>query len=544
MPQAKSWRKEITGRWTMSAEPNARMPVDVAERLRAILASKDLTLYQVSQQSEVLYGHSSPYFLPHNLYYDLRSGTFTLSIHQLAALSRVSGYRLNDWVRAFGFDLQDIVRLQVLLPSNRTVILNSTLDDAQAFVPRLESKAFHNPTPAMAPLSELLEFKNYSRLGALNITTGNHLYAKIGGEDTLAFPELLPGSIVRANVNFANDHVLRRNGATSNDLFLIEHSKGFYCCRLQVVEDRLIVPVSTQLPYGRVELQVPEEARNLGVVDLEIRSLVRPEHPEVAMDLARHWRPRALEEPSKLGPLLRNSRMKMNLSLRDASALSRRAADLLRNEQYFVSSSSLSDYEALDTPPRHFHKTITLCSLYGLQFNSFLRTIGIEPESLGKEVVPDRFVGRDFLQVRITGNMEAHPAGFLATLLRESAEIPFFLRDSLEALSGISEVSLDDCFWVGGERNPLHPYLMKALVVIVNRRKRKPIHFRSKPLWEQPLYVLLKRDGTYLCACCGLENGSLVVHPYSQEFYRATRLRYHDDAEIVGQVVTIARKLR
>ena len=528
----------------MLAEPNETMPVDVAERLRAILASKGLTLYQVSQKSEVLYGHSSPYFLPHNLYYDLRSGTFTLSIQQLAALSRVSGYRLNDWVRAFGFDLQDIVRLQVLLPSKRTVLLNSTLDDAQAFVPWFESKSFHNPTPAMAPLSELLEFKHCSRLGVLKIIRGNRLYAKIGYEDTLAFPELLPGSIVRVNGNFSNDYVLKRNGRTSNDLFLIEHSKGFYCCRLQVIEDRLIVPVSTQLPYGQVELRVPEEARNLGVVDLEIRSLVRAEHPEVTVDLARHWRPMTLGEPSKLGQLLRNSRIKMNLSLRDASALSRRAADLLRNQQYFVSSSSLSDYEALDTPPRHFHKAITLCSLYGLQFNSFLRTIGIEPESLGQEVIPDRFVGRTFLQDCIPCNMDDHPTGFLAELLRESADIPFFLCGSLEALSGISEVSLHDCFWVGGEPNPLHPYLRKALVVIVNRRKRKPIHFRSKPLWEQPLYVLQKRDGTYLCACCALESGSLVVHPYSQEFYRATRLRYHDDAEIVGQVVTIARKLR
>ena len=79
-------------------------------------------------------------------------------------------------------------------------------------------------------------------------------------------------------------------------------------------------------------------------------------------------------------------------------------------------------------------------------------------------------------------------------------------------------MSLDDCFWVGGERAPLHPYLIRALLVIVNRRKRKPIHFRSRPLWEQPVYVMLKRDGTYLCACCGLENGSLVVHPYSNEF--------------------------
>ena len=36
----------------------------LAERVRAILASKNLTLHQVSQTTETLYGKSSPFFLP------------------------------------------------------------------------------------------------------------------------------------------------------------------------------------------------------------------------------------------------------------------------------------------------------------------------------------------------------------------------------------------------------------------------------------------------------------------------------------------------
>jgi len=69
------------------------------------------------------------------------------------------------------------------------------------------------------------------------------------------------------------------------------------------------------------------------------------------------------------------------------------------------------------------------------------------------------------------------------------------------------------------------------------------VHFRSKPPWQQPLYVVLKRDGTYLCACCSIENDTLVVHPYSQTLYRATRFRLHRDAEVVGRIVTVARKM-
>jgi hypothetical protein len=77
----------------------------------------------------------------------------------------------------------------------------------------------------------------------------------------------------------------------------------------------------------------------------------------------------------------------------------------------------------------------------------------------------------------------------------------------------------------------------------VNRRERRPIHFTSKPAWQQPVYVILMRDGTYLCASCGIENGTLVIHPYSQEFRRSKHLRYHHDAEVVGRIVTVARNI-
>ena len=521
--------------------------VDFAERLQAILASKGLTLYQVSQKSESLYGRSSPYFLPHNLYYDLRSGTFSPSIYQLSVLSRVSGHRLRDWLRVFGFDLEDIPRLQVLLPSNRTVLLNSSLNDPNAWISWLDNKDGNTSSPTIAPLSELLKFTHSRQLGSIpEIGNQGFLYAKIGREDALAFPDLLPGSIVRANPNLGNDLILRKNGSASPQIFLVEHGKGLCCCRLRVMGDSIIMPVSTQLPYAQIEFQVPHEARLLGVVDLEIRPLLKPEQPDIPEELARHWKPGPLVPEARLGRLLRSSRSKMNLSLREASAMSGQIVGLLGDQRYFVSPSSLSDYEVLDTPPRHFHKSVTLCSLYGLEFHSFVKTIGIEPEELGQESMPDHFMGRASPQVsldRLGGNEKPNHGGFLGDLLRECGEVPFFLRDSIAGISGLPDVSLDDFFWTGGERNALHPYLIDALIVVVNRRKRKPVHFRSKPLWEQPVYAMLKRDGTYLCACCGTENGSLVVHPYSQKLYRPTQLRYHDDAEVVGQIVAIARKL-
>lgn len=89
---------------------------DLIETVRSVLASRSLTLHKASRQSETLYGRSSPYFLPHNLYFDLRRETFSPSIHQLFALSRISGYRLADWLRVFGFHLEDLPGCRFCFP--------------------------------------------------------------------------------------------------------------------------------------------------------------------------------------------------------------------------------------------------------------------------------------------------------------------------------------------------------------------------------------------------------------------------------------------
>ena len=221
-------------------------------------------------------------------------------------------------------------------------------------------------------------------------------------------------------------------------------------------------------------------------------------------------------------------------------------ADLLGDERYFVSPSSLCDYELFNAPPRHFHKAITLCSLYGLQFHVFLNAIGIALAEAGTEPIPDH-LARRVLRTEPVENSNDNDMrgrnGFLEQMLERCEEIPFFLRESIGPLSSLEDASLDDVFWIGGEYDVLHPCLANGLFALVNRRDKRPIHFTSKPLWQQPVYVILMRNGTYLCACCGIENGTLVIHPYSQQFRRSEHLRYHQDAEVVGRIVTVARKL-
>jgi hypothetical protein len=62
-------------------------------------------------------------------------------------------------------------------------------------------------------------------------------------------------------------------------------------------------------------------------------------------------------------------------------------------------------------------------------------------------------------------------------------------------------------------------------------------------VWEQSLYVVLKRDGTYLFGPCGVENGTLVIHPDSVHSDSRESFRNRRDAEVIGQIAAIARRL-
>jgi hypothetical protein len=248
----------------------------------------------------------------------------------------------------------------------------------------------------------------------------------------------------------------------------------------------------------------------------------------------------------QLSGLLRHARQRADLSFREASAMSRQVAQALGAEQYFTASGSLSDYEAVNTAPRHIHKAFMLCAVYGLHFSTFLETIGLDISQAGREPIPDDLVFRknpNSMREDASEGDAAPRNGFLGQLLRQSDHVPFFLRKSISDLSGLKTPSLNDFFWAGGEQATLHPLLVNGIVVVANRQRKRPIYSRSKPFWAQPLYMVLRRDGSYLCACCGVENGTLVIHPHSADYQRPEQLRNHDDAEVIGQIVTIVRKL-
>jgi hypothetical protein len=525
--------------------------MDRAEQLRQILSTRGLSLYRVSQQSAEIFGRSSRFYVPHNLYYDVADPSLIPTIQQVLALSHISNYLFYDWLKVFGFDLDHISRLRLLAPRQRTTLLDSTVYDLHEWIPWFAERPRAVPVPPIAPLGQFLDLEMPRRAGELvKLSKRRFLYGKVGEGDLHAFPQLAPGSIFRVDELHSNELLSGGGDNAERRTFLVEHGLGFTCSRLDVLEKGSILLRSSQRSCAQIELRLGREAQILGVVDAEMRSMTDGHGMQMPHRSAGLPKPLLLHAPnleSNLKDLLRSSRLRVGLSFREASGMSRWIASTLSDQLYFAAPSTLSDSETLLVPPRHIQKILTLCILYCIDFEEFLRASGLPLDQAGREPIPDELVPRP-MPIR---NQDLHsasekesfqaPSGFLGSLTTLWEEVPFFLRHSLNKFTGLKNFALSDVFWVGGDKAPSHPLLANATFVVVNRRVKNPA--QSKTTCEPPLCLLLKRDGSYLCGCCALHQGKLVVPAYPDGRLATQRFRNGIDAEIIGQVTTILRRL-
>jgi transcriptional regulator with XRE-family HTH domain len=525
----------------------------LGQRVQAILATKGLSLYALAALSRDRHPNNPAYHLPHNFYFQLASGRWTPRLHQLAALAELSGYRLTDWLELFAFRRDAITWAQSALPRPRTTLLDGTVHNPQTHVQWFRDRLPYERLPPVAPLTQLLMDAGELSVSLVPVPkdSSRFLYAKIGTQDALAFPDLAAGSIIRANPAFTTDDLQQAVNERAKQLFLVEHSRGVCCSRLHFSRDNKITIVPSQLPFAHVELELGSQARILGLLDFELRSLAPAKSashplfalPEVAPELLRQWTPGLLDKsPTTRGPahLLRQARVRAGFSLRTASTLSRNVAEAFGDDRHFISPGSLSDYEASDRPPRHIEKIFTLAILYSLDLSELFRSYGVDLNASADPITGGETARQ---QEGETANPEGPVRGLLSETLEQLGELPFFLFHSLSRLAGIPELSLHDAFWVGGQVKALHPVLTGARIVVLNRRRTTPPGYLRKSLWDCPLYLALRRDGSYLTAAATLEDNTIVVHPHTDDFVRHERLRNHADAEVLGQIVCVIRSL-
>jgi hypothetical protein len=109
-------------------------------------------------------------------------------------------------------------------------------------------------------------------------------------------------------------------------------------------KDRIMLH-SPQRHCAQLELRLGREARIIGVVDAEIRPITCHQTVRMPHRSAAPPKSQPLFAPNlqtNLKDLLRSSRLRVGLSFRDASGMSRWIASTLSDEQYFAAPSSIA----------------------------------------------------------------------------------------------------------------------------------------------------------------------------------------------------------
>lgn len=490
------------------------------DRVKELLAIKGLTLHAAAEQSRILYGTASRYCLPHSLYHDLNNEAFSPSFEQLCALSRISGYRLSDWLRLFGFAPEAILKMQLASVPKRTKVLE-TAETATPFDIGTVRTFVEHLNGAIVPFSQLRSFSPAQSLSQNMRDEPSSLYLRVGIEDALAFPDLLPGSVVRVT-RLEGDSALERVNRSDNAIFLLEHGRGFWCCRLKRGQNRQVIVASHYMSGTQLRFAVPEEARIRGVVDLEIRPIHASTDIGTPAVFSRLQTPLSWRWNSRyLGDLLRIRRLQAGLSLREASAMSSLLAASLGDDRFFASPGTLSDYETREDPPRHVHKVITLCCIFGIRLREFVTAIGANTDELGHQEIPS-------LRLQTS----PRPTHEIRTPF---SELNTFFELAAVPLTGMKKISIRDCFWNGrkiGERS-----LRDAHIFVVNRkRKRRDVSGE----WRQQLFVVWERDMGYRVGTPLAKGGLEAVDEASGSGEQWTENAF----EVLGQIVTVVREIR
>jgi transcriptional regulator with XRE-family HTH domain len=503
--------------------------------IRSFLSAKGLSLYKLSALSRRRYPSEPARQLRPNFYSQLRFG-LSPTLQQVLSLSELTEHPVRHWLSVFGFSLDAIPRLQSILSRPRTGIIDARLADSEMTLPLLRYRGTRQPRQTM-PLSQLLEHNGAKEDVCVAPFERPFLYAKLGTGDALALPDLPPGSIVRADSRVHPILLPNRADELSQRFFLVEHNRGISCTRIRFGRTKRI---AFALPNSSLEtsFRLGTEARILGVVDLEFRFRWRaPEFRPAKPSTLRNYAPtdsdgphstRLQSLPPRPGALLREARLRAGLSFRCASKRSRDIARMLGDPRYFASPGTLSDYEASARLPRHIHKLFTVSILYCVGFHRLLETFGLR---------------LDDHKPQISSEMSDSTSNFFADLQNQFGELPVFLATALPALTGLSRISLRDAFQAGWEHRVALRTATGSLFFLVNRRNKTPKALPANLSWNQPLYLLQNRDGSYEPAHCLRRRGRLMTFTYTLDAKSSLSLRRYVDAEVIGEIVAIVRSL-
>jgi len=250
-----------------------------------------------------------------------------------------------------------------------------------------------------------------------------------------------------------------------------------------------------------------------------------------------------MEDP---GRLLRHVRERLRFKYRDVEEASQQIARDRKNPEYTVGLSRLADIENRGTLPS-VYRLYSLCAIYGLRFETALKWYGINLDELApdasklslRQTRPADFSCSDLalaeLPTKISKEVDLGKTIYLSPYIQQWGKLPLSILGSLDlAQYHYAFIGTDDWF--------MYPVLPPGSFVQIDESKKRLCSDAETFEHDRPIHFIEHRAG-YRCGWCTERNGFLIVQPHSASNLTLEVFRYPGEADILGQVIGVAKRL-
>ncbi len=246
------------------------------------------------------------------------------------------------------------------------------------------------------------------------------------------------------------------------------------------------------------------------------------------------------------GRHLRRVREHLGLRYRDVEEASHQIARNRDSQEFLVGLSRLADIENKGTLPS-LYRLYSLCVIYGLDFRTVLAWYGVDlsqqmadASTLSlRETRPISVSSEDFsvdgLPIELDPNLDLTKTIYLSEHVRSWGKLPLSILGSLDLKRHrYAFIGTDDWF--------MYPILSPGSFVQIDEARKRLSQEPSFHEHERPIHFVEHRKG-YRCGWCTERNGFLILQPHSASGMSLEAFRYPGDADILGRVVGVAKRL-
>jgi transcriptional regulator with XRE-family HTH domain len=249
---------------------------------------------------------------------------------------------------------------------------------------------------------------------------------------------------------------------------------------------------------------------------------------------------------SDSGQRLRAERERLRLSTRDVESLSRQIAQDKKNQDYAVSHTWVTEVENGKFVPTLF-KLYTLSVIYHRSLDEVLGFFGITYRELvnDQKCVPlPRTALLGTIREGVIPTLDAplelrdrvglEQTNLISRMFKSWGEVPVGLLQDLDLRRSLYG-------YIGTDDYTLYPHIRPGSFVQIDARQRTIVSGWQNE-FERPIYFVELRD-SYVCSWCELLRGELTLIPSQGSRMQTRRVRYPEDAEVVGRVTAVTMHL-